>query len=147
MTDIKFRGMTDKDIPYIKSTFLRSYRNSSFTKHISNQDYFSFFSPLFEDLMVKDNVLIALAVNPDNTDHIYSWCAVEKRGPIQILHYVYTKVSYRKFDIASSLLLATGFSLCSPFFYTFLSRDADTLRKHYIHSVYNPFLNLQAKVS
>lgn len=147
MSDVTFRVMVDGDLPYIKSTFLRSFRNSAFTNYVSNQDYFDFFSPLFEDLLYSDNIVVGLAVNPKDASHIYAWCAVEKRGPVQILHYVYTKMSYRKFDIASGLLEAVGFKLDDPFFYTLLSRDADSLRRQHNQAVYNPFLILEAKKS
>lgn len=147
MNDISFREMNASDIPYIKSTFLRSFRNSSFTNLTSNKSYFGFFSPLFEELILSPNTVVGLAVNPEDESHIYAWCVWEKQGPVQILHYVYTKTSYRKFGIAEDLLKATGFNLGEPFFYTLFSRDCDSLRRHYKQAVYNPFLLLQAKNS
>jgi len=146
-SDVAYRDMVDGDIPYIKSTFLRSFRNSPMANLTSNSAYYDFFSPLFEDIMMREDTIVHLAVSPRDSNHIYAWCVWEKRGPVQILHYTYTKVSYRKFGIAYSMLGDSGFKVEDPFFYTFYSRECDTLRRHYKQAVYNPYLNIQAKDS
>lgn len=147
MSTITFRTMVEADVPYIKSTFLRSHRNSAFTNFTSDPEYFKFFSPLFENLMFKEGVTVGLAVNPKDSNHIYAWCVWEQLGPVQVLHYVYTKASYRKLDIASALLIAAGFDTDKPFFYTLLSRDGGSLRREFKQAAYNPFILLQAKES
>jgi len=145
MAEVEFRPIIPADIAYIKSTFLRSHRNSAFTKLIPNKEYFDFFSPLFDSILEEDNIIAALAVNPEDSNHIYGWCAWEKIGPIQVLHYTYTKVAYRNFGIALQLLDATGFNVEQPFFYTFASGASSKLRKKFKQAVYNPFINLTAK--
>lgn len=150
MTDIVFRLMVPEDIAYIKSTFLKSFRNSPFTNHIPNKAYFSFYSPLFDSLLSggsssSSSSVVVLAVSPEDTNHIYAWAVWEVLGSVPVLHYTYTKLAYRKFGIASSLLRGTGFNLDLPFFYTHYSRDAEQLRRKYPHAVHNPFILLKAK--
>ena len=147
MSNVKYRDMIEADIPYIKSTFLQSFRKSPSTKYTSNTTYFGFFSPLFDHLLDKAGVIVKLAVNPEDVNHIYAWCVYEIVGPTQVLHYVYTKFAYRNFDIATSLLFAAEFKLHEPFFYTLFSRDAYKLRKKYENAVHNPFILLSMKES
>lgn len=147
MPDITYRKMVDSDIPYIKSTFLKDFIKSNVNRFIPHTKYYDFYSPLFEDILYAYDSRVWLAVNPKDIDHIYAWCVWEKQGPTQILHYVYTKQTYREFGIAKSLLEHAGLELDKYLFFTFPSPIAADLKFKFKNAVYNPFLILQAKES
>lgn len=145
MTDIIYRHMVDRDIPYIKATLLRSFRKGPTTPHVPNGYYFGFYSPLFDSLIKSANVL--LAVNKDDPDHIYSWLIWENVGPALVVHYIFTKIAFRNLGIGKALISAAGIKTDNAFFYTLYSSDAKTLRRKYKHAVHNPFLLKEAKGS
>ncbi len=54
------------------------------------------------ELLTK--VSVALAVNPEEEDHIFSFVVYEKVEDITVIHFIYTKEVYRNQGIASELI-------------------------------------------
>ena len=133
------------DLSFIKSSFLHSFRNSGGSKLMSNKLYFSTYSPRFEALLSAPGVITVVAVNPNDTSHIYGWSCWEKLGGAQILHYVYVKRPYWGFGIATEMLSSSGFELSEPFFYTLAAKPVNSLRRRFPGAVYNPWLFLKLK--
>lgn len=141
--DVSFRLYRPEDLHLVRNSFLRTFRRSPVTRLIGTDVYDSVYLPVINEFIGSPDINLCLAVNPEDHDRIFSWCAFQKLGGVQILHYAYTKSPFRGFSLPKKTLEHFGFNLEEPFFYTLLSADALKLRKKYPHAVYNPYLLFQ----
>jgi hypothetical protein len=97
------RPISDEDESFIYSSWLKSYRNSDFAKHITNDIYFEQHADIIKNLLAKSQVVVA--VSKEDPNHIYGFAVVEQVVPgVYCLHYVYTKYPFRKFGIAKEMV-------------------------------------------
>jgi len=132
MTDaLTLRALDPSDLAFIFNSWLKSYRDSSFGKSISNPMYFRQHHHVIDKLIGRTEII--LAVNQDDPKQIYGYVCMERRGPIPILHYLYVKQPYRKLGIARQL-----FALLpdDPFIYT---HESPVVSKFSQKGVYSPY--------
>lgn len=140
---VAFRHYKPEDLHLVRNSFLRTFRKSPVTRLIATDTYDSVYLPVINAFIESPDIQLCLAVNPEDEDRIFSWCAFQKFGEAQILHYAYTKSPFRGFNLPKETLGHFGFNLEAPFFYTLLSSDGLKLRRKYPQAVYNPYLLFQ----
>lgn len=98
-TDPALAAYTD----YLFVTYLKSLRfGNDFFREIDSDTYYAIHHQLLENTLKKPDVVVKLAVLPDDPDIVISWALIEKN----VLHYVHTKanIEARKLGIAKSLI-------------------------------------------
>ncbi len=138
------RDAIPDDLNFFISTWLRSYKHSSFfTKRIRNPVYFKYHHDLVTGLLSRSRVTVAHA--PGDPGLILSWLCWEQHpeaGPV--IHYAYTRKSWRGLGLARKLFAASG--LPENFSYTHATLDwwthggAKGLEEFFPHSQYNPYI-------
>ncbi len=101
---ISLRVVSPFDIPFIKNSWLTSYRNSTYAWKIPNPVYFHEHGALISNMISKSNILVA--VNQDDEDQIFGFIVFEphKITNTSVIHYLYVKSAYRHGQIATELL-------------------------------------------
>jgi hypothetical protein len=109
-TDIfKYREADAKDIPFIYSTWLDSYRyDSDIGKSCRNIIFFNNYRFIIDELLENSKTLVACI--PDDPEVIFGFMTVEGK----YLHYAYTKHSFQRLGIANDLYKLHD----SPTYYT-----------------------------
>lgn len=94
------RNARPDDIPFIYSTWLKSYRTGSGLGLASGKHaYFITYNLIIDYILEKPDAHVWVAVKPDEPNVIYGYLVCEPT----ILHYVYVKDGFRKLGIAASL--------------------------------------------
>lgn len=99
---IQVRGAAKTDIPFITSSWLRSYRDGYLVRAIPNTVYYYQHHKILEHLLPRSIVLVAC--NEQDPDQILGWICAEVIDTALVVHYVYTKQPFRKFGIAKRLV-------------------------------------------
>ena len=110
---IAFRVAVESDHPFIYNSWLRSFRNSSFSRAIPNEQYYSKQGALITYLLASGVTL--LAVDPEDTNII--WGYVNTSG--HKINYIYCKYLFRKMGIARQLVGA--FNIQEPYTVTHMT--------------------------
>lgn len=131
---ILIRPATEADISFIFNSWLKSYRGQC--KAVTNAVYYKFQHERIEALLKKCNVQVAC----NTTDHtqIYSYLVSEVVEDVQILHFAYTKHSFRQMGLLGKLFAASSINPASGGFYTHKTDfSSKALKPAWI---YNPYL-------
>lgn len=133
---VQIRTATEADVPFIFSTWLRSYRDSLFAANISTTVYYAEHHKVVERLLKTSDVYIACA--SDDIAELYGYICAQKVDGILVLHYCYVKHSYRHLGIGAQLLNALEYDPSKASIYTHMTKVARSLATKYsfIHSPY-----------
>ena len=134
---IRIREAVPADVDFIFSSWLKSYRNSHFSKNIINTIYFQAHHRLIENLLKTEKVLIAC--NKEDATQIYGYCCAGQEEGIFTLHYIYVKQSFRNFGVAKILLHAFNHDKYTAGVYTHHTRFAENKAQDY-NMLYHPYL-------
>lgn len=133
-TVLLFRPASQEDVGFIFNSWLKSYEKQS---KVSSPIYYQFHHYLIESLLKKSTV--TMAVNPSDPSQIYAYLVHENVESIPILHYTYTKHTYRKMGILTKLLAHNNLNLASGGFITHRTEICNKLP--YKNLIYNPYLS------
>jgi len=139
---IKFRAATQEDVGFIFNSWLKSYRNSQFSRFISNTVYFTEHHKVIERLVQENKVIVACDEKDSNQLFGYI-CAGNVEG-FFICHYIYVKHTYRNMGLGKELLNQFSHDASTAGLYTHHTRIADRLAPRY-NLVYHPYLAFPAK--
>lgn len=134
---IAFRPMRESDTAFIFSTWLKSYRHSSFAKDMSNDVFFNHHKEIISSILKSSN--ITLLVNDTDADQIYGYAAQQMVGTTSITHFVYVKYNFRKLGFASKLAAEMKLFPDDVNFITHLPRYYSSLKSKY-GLEYNPYI-------
>ncbi len=135
--EIDFREASPKDVDFIKSSYLRSFRVCGDNTRMTNDVYYYNYGKVIERLMSRCKCLIACDV--EDGFHIYGYVLYEMIDDVPVVHYVYVKYTFRHLGIAKSLVKEAIGETCTTIAKSHVARIYDHLKKkHDIH--YNPFL-------
>lgn len=134
---LKLRDAVEADAPFIFNSWLKAYRNSKVTQALQNEIYFNGQHKLIEGLVKRAKFIIAC--NPADETQIYGYSVGETIDGVLCVHFVYVKEPYRKFGIATGLLLALGHIPGTAFVYTHRTHAAEKLEAKG-GMVYYPYL-------
>ena len=136
---IRIRRAAETDVPFLFNSWLKSYRHSRFAQDLHTTIYYSEQHKVIENILKSCEVLIACA--DDDISQILGWVVFEKVQGAFVLHYIYTKQTYRMLGIATKLLDATGHSKDLASLYSHHAPVALKLASKY-NFIYNPYLGL-----
>lgn len=101
MESIQLRKATRRDIPFITSGWLKSFRNAPFVRGVPNTVYYYHHHKLLETLIPRSTVLVAC--NAEDTDQLVGFICYETFKEGVLIHYVYVKQTLRKVGIAKKM--------------------------------------------
>lgn len=127
-SSVVIRDANEADVPFIFNSWLKSFR--PFAGPVSPIIYYEFQHKLIEQLLQRSVVRVACSVT--DTNEIYAYLVSELIDDVSIIHYAYTKHTFRGLGLQRKLgLSSSGFythrTNCSRFLYP------DQL-------IYNPYL-------
>ena len=99
-TEIRIRDYRPEDHNFILSTWLKSYRNSIFAKHIPNDPYFRHHDRLISNLLMRAKVDVVC--DPLYENQVFGYVVRSPRR--DIVHYIYIKYPFRKLGLAQHLI-------------------------------------------
>ncbi len=136
-SQVRLRPASEEDIPFIFSSWLKSYKASPDMTHIDNNIFFTEQHRLIEFLLKNGKVLIAC--NNIDPTQLFGWICCDKIDNIFCLHYVYVKHTFRKMGICASLLKAFGHSTEMAGVYTHHTKVMEVLR-HKFNLLHHPYI-------
>lgn len=139
-SEIQFRRATRRDVPFITSSWLKSYRDGYAVRGIPNNIYYYNQHKILEVLLPRAIVLVAC--NAEDPDQILAWCCAEVMDTALVLHYLYVKHPFRGFGLSRKLTEMLLASEKPPIvMYTHKTLVAKNILKEKARDwVYNPFL-------
>ena len=136
---IKVRPAVEGDVPFIFSSWLKSYRASLFAKQVSNTVFFSEHHKVIEGILKTSTTLVLCSA--DDVTNIYGYICAEKIDGIFVLHYAYIKHPYRTLGLAKFLLNQFNHETGSAAMASHMTRIGADLAPKY-GFVYSPYLAL-----
>lgn len=136
-TTIRLRSATSADVNFIFSSWLKAYRRSEFAKEQQNPIYFENQHKLIESLLKRCDVMMACDHN--DTAQIYGYSVTEKLEGAFVVHFAYTKETYRKLGVQQLLMTTQGYTLNTPCIYTHRTFKAAKYERDF-PVVYNPYV-------
>jgi hypothetical protein len=145
-TTLAIRTATDRDLPFIKSGWLDSYRDGRTVRGVPNSIYYRMQDKVVSHILRR--ALCVVACNEDNPDELFGFLCCEIAEGLPVVHYVYVRSGSRRAGVAHRLLTAflsqeQDPTICvythdTPAFYPVLrGRTKDYLG---VGWVYDPFL-------
>lgn len=128
--------MIQEDRNFILSTWLRSYRNSPFTKYIPSQLYFDSHQRVIERLWNKPNAKTIVACLDEDQNVILGYLAYDTAA----IHFCYVKETLQGEGIARTLLKHARIDLNEVHHFTHFTKPMETIHVKYRTLRYNPYL-------
>jgi hypothetical protein len=101
------RPSIESDLPFVFSTWLKGLRfGCEWFEDIESRSYFTNYHKVIETILSRPGVEISLAVFKDDPNTILGYSVHQTLGEKKILHWVFTKKSWRKTGIAKRLVPA-----------------------------------------
>jgi len=138
---IALRQAHQGDVPFIFNSWLKSYRNSKFSKNIPTSVYFSEHHKVLEEIALNDQIYVAC--NTEDESQIFGYVAATEIDGIFLLHYVYVKQPYRKIGLAKFMVESVRKKLDDLAFCTHLSNTMEKTAEKY-NLIYSPYLALKS---
>lgn len=144
MSNIIIREATDKDINFITSSWLKSYKESDFSKQIHPHVFFKKHEEHIKKKF-KDSKIFILCDKLEPSS-ILAYICYEDFSEFNVLHFMYVKRPFRKFGLAN--ILYETYLKDKDLIYTHKTYIVQELyskhkndRTHFIHkAIYNPYL-------
>lgn len=129
--------LTDKN--FIFNSWLKSYRSSDFAKDQCNAVYYDNYKIIVENILKRSKIVVAC--NPQDYTQVYGYIVYEDLPADNLLvHFVYTKYTYRKFGVAKKLLVSIRRSN-NPILISHYVKSLEKI-KDKITFIYDPFKGL-----
>lgn len=138
MEGLKIRPMRDGDMEFVKSSWLKNYKNSSsFAKRITHDVFFKWHGAIVDSILARPQTEILIATLPDEEGVILGFFVVEKQGLSRVAHYLFVRREWRKLGLARALIEASG---DSAFVFTHWTDPMDSIsNRKDITLVYDPY--------
>lgn len=103
---MNIRPMTEADLPFILSTWLRNYRHSAtgFTQAIDKDIYYEFHHLVISRILSRSGARILLAVDRQDPKVIFGYLVWEPLPESDVVHYGYVKKAFRNMGVFKTLL-------------------------------------------
>lgn len=138
---VAYRAPTEEDLPFIYSTWLKSYRNTDWAKHMSNDTYYFHHKAICAAILESPTTVTTLICDESDPEQLYGYVVAQVIGGKPLLHFAYIKYNFRKLGLMKSLIQHLGYFNTSGQvnFITHLPRNYTALRTKY-NLEYNPYL-------
>lgn len=97
------RDIRPEDEPFIFSSWLRSYRGSSFARQVPNPIYYRHQHKLIEGVLNHPHRVALIACNPEDREQIFGYVIGTREAKNLYLHWIYVKHPLRNFGLARFL--------------------------------------------
>ncbi len=133
---IRVRPASVDDVPFICSSWLKSYRGADAVKDVPSRTYYYYQHRVLEELLPRSVTLVACLEDDPNT--IVGYLTYEVVDTALVVHWLYLKHTFRRMGIAKELLkLAADAEKPPAIFYTHYTRACLWAPKEFS---YNPYL-------
>lgn len=133
-SQVLIRDASEADVPFIFNSWLKSYRNASLCRSITNPVYFTFQHQLIEELLKHSFVKVVHTASDPN--QLLAYLVYSEVEGIKIVHYAYVKHAFRNMGICSMLLQDAA--IAGGFYTHETPSGARAAEKRQL--VYNPYL-------
>ena len=137
----RIRRVEKQDIPFILSSWLKSFWNAPAVRGMTKTLYFRHEREAAVRLIQQSSIV--MAVNPEDGDEIYGYIVYEVVDGAYIMHYVYVKQAYRRKGLATNLIVRT-IGDCEVAFYSHRTAGSARLANKYKLN-YTPHMALFTK--
>jgi hypothetical protein len=136
-TGLRIRDAEVEDVNFIFNSWLKSFRAGTMCRDVESTIYFSEHHKLIEKLVRRGTTRVVCADNDPAT--IIGWACYERIDGILVVHYAYTKHTFRALGVQRKLIeeLQTDFKLAS--IYTHQTLLAKRLATKY-NMIYHPYI-------
>lgn len=108
MNEAVVRQANKDDLPFIYSTWLRSYRyNSQFARKLTNKVYYEWHHKAIERILARGATCLVVCDESD-TSVVFGYLVWELAGPYSIVHFAYVKKAFRNLGLMNQLLKASN---------------------------------------
>lgn len=119
------RPSVPDDRPFIVDTLLESFRKSFAAGPLPPDIYRPAYRRAINRILDRPTER-TLVLETEGV--LIGWISYERRTPVHLLHYCYTKKDYRREGVARELMRKAGIDPKQPFYVTFWSPKTDELR-------------------
>lgn len=128
------------DMPFIYSSWLKSYKQSFAAKDITNSVYYYHHHKLIENI-VDDGGKVLVACDPTDDQVIYGYFiyTLLPKFAVPCLHYVYVKQPFRGLGVAKAMLTESKIDTSKLSVCTHMSGIGKLAAEKY-NFVYNPYI-------
>jgi len=138
--DFDIRKPRPDDLNFIHATFLKSvHKESKLGKSVTTTKFFLEFAKVIDYILDRSEIIIACDQEDPNV--IFSYLIYEPG----IVHYIFTKLAFRRLYIARDLILH-AFPEAQSFQYSIKTLSSERATKNYPNLTYNPFLLMKQGV-
>ena len=135
---VEIRTGVAEDVPLILNSWMKAHRESDECKFLDYTLYHKMFRPILVNILSRSSVIVAH--NPEDVNHIYGYAVVEYVDTDTVLHYCYSKYTFRRFGVCRQLLeFAIPTVGQTPTFLTFAGKSFPIMQEKF-HLVYNPWM-------
>jgi hypothetical protein len=127
------RNATGADLPFIYSTWMKSYRyDSNLAQGCRNTIFFPEYSRVIDYILSQEDTKALVACSPEENEVIFGYLVHQPH----ILHYAFTKEAFTQFGIAKALLDHAG----GATYYTHRTHISKQISDAHPELIYNPFI-------
>ena len=139
MEQVKIRPAVEGDFHFIISTWLKSFKHSSyFGKRIRNSIFFKFHHAVVTDILASPDTLVTVACDTLDENVIYGYMvAGVAPDDNTLLHYLYVKSPFRRMGVAKVLGAPLNLDKIVFSHWTF---STDWMIEKWPNAVYIPYL-------
>jgi hypothetical protein len=131
------RDASAEDVPFIFSSWLKSFRNGAMCRHVDNTIYYAEHHKVCEKLMKRCKILIAADAN--DVANILGWICYEEIDGIFTLHYAYTKHTFRGLGVLRQIFNSIKHDFNTAGIHTHMTEAFKSLAYKY-NLVYHPYV-------
>lgn len=136
----KIRQADSDDLPFIFSSWLKSFRNYSSVAGVPNTVYYDKQHKLISRLLSKPTTIAIIACDPEDAKTIYGYAVAEVDASNMVLHYFYVKHPLRGFGIAKALEAELNTVNVTQTVYS--SKTRHVAKRNYIYDPYTLWRHL-----
>lgn len=134
---IAIREATEGDIPFLFSSWLKSFRSGLLPREVDNTIYFTEHHKVVEKLLKCSTTLIA--TSPDDPATIYGYVVYQHIDGILTLHYCYVKHTFRGMGVLRQLLKSIEHDWNTTGLFSHMTKIFERLSLKY-NLVYHPYI-------
>lgn len=136
--EFQIRPALLEDVPFIFSSWLKSYRDAPAVRGVPNSIYYAEQHRLIEKVFSSKNLRVYIACDKEETTQIFGYLVAEVSESGPVLHWEYVKHSFRNFGVGKGLEKHLLEVCPGPLTYTQAGKNCERLLKGREY-IYNPF--------
>lgn len=128
-----------EDIPFIFSSWLKSYRDAPAVRSVPNTIYYAQHHKIIEQIFSSKGLRVFIACDQEESSQIFSYVVGEVTPDGVTIHFIYSKFPFRNFGIATALEKHLTDLNPGQVQFSHAGKNHDRLIKNRKY-VYNPYL-------